>query len=205
MKTLPVIAILCLTVMMVFPSTIPRARAVLSNGNNYWAGYGPSTDNLLYTVYIDFSSMFTAFTAGQLDYSDWPVQPGDLANFIGNPDFFVTCTLSGGTCGGEAEFGTFQLDMNHGDPLLGVGTVDGWQTARVTGTPAVVAVTTGGVCSPACAPSTFQLTIQLQNLEEGNAAILDSNNIVQAWVTGTPRPSLTSGTHDSGGASPTGT
>ena len=190
---------------MVFPSTLPRAHAVLSNGNNYFAAYGPNIDNLLYTVYVDFGTMFTAFSAGSLDYTDWPVQPDDLANYIGNNDFFVTCHSAGTQCGGEAEFGTFQLDINYGNPLLGTGTVDTWQTARGTlANPSVVAVSTGGVCSPACPTSTFQLTIQLQNLEEGNAAVKDSNNRVQAWITGTAQPSPTSGTLDNGGASPTG-
>src|SRR5438132_2916741 len=205
MKTLPIIAILTLTVMMVFPSTLPRVHATLSNGNNYFAAYGPNVDNLLSTVYVDFGTMFTAFSTGSLDYTDWPIQPDDLSNFIGNPDFFVTCHSAGTQCGGEAEFGTFQLDINYGNPLLGTGTVDTWQTARGTlATPSVVAVSTGGVCSPACPASTFQLTIQLQNLEEGNAAVKDSNNRVQAWITGTAQPSPTSGTLDSGGASPTG-
>src|SRR5947208_2370406 len=57
MKTLPIIAILTLTVMMVFPSTLPRVHATLSNGNNYFAAYGPNVDNLLYTVYVDFGTM----------------------------------------------------------------------------------------------------------------------------------------------------
>ena len=185
---------------MVIPSTVPRVGAVLSNGSNYWSSYGPSVDNLVYKVYNDYTGMFTDFQNGQLDYTDWPVQPGDLASFINNPDFFVAPKTS------QAEEGTFQLDVNYANPLLGVGTVDSWQTARgPLATPSVVAVSTGGVCSPACPTSTFQLTIQLQNLEEGNAAILDSNNRVQAWITGTARPSPTSGTSDSGGASPTGT
>src|SRR5713101_6548443 len=90
MKILPVTLLLCLTAMMVLPSTLPRAHAVLSNGNNYWRAFGPSADNLLYKVYNDFTAMFTDFTAGGIDSTDWPVQPGDLASFIGNPDFFVT-------------------------------------------------------------------------------------------------------------------
>jgi len=96
--------------MMVFPSTLPRVHAILSNGNNYWANYGPNVDNLLYKVYTDFTGMFTDFTSGQLDSTDWPVQPGDLSSFITNPDFFVLTK--------QPEFGIFELDINHMDPLI---------------------------------------------------------------------------------------
>ncbi|TMI56125.1 hypothetical protein E6H18_08010 [Candidatus Bathyarchaeota archaeon] len=60
-------------------------HAVLGSGN-YWSAYGPRTDNLLYKVYNDFSGVFTDFNSGQLDITDWPIQPADLAGFINNPD-----------------------------------------------------------------------------------------------------------------------
>jgi len=194
MKTLPVIAILCLTVMMVFPSTLPRVHAILSNGNNYWANYGPNVDNLLYKVYTDFTGMFTDFTSGQLDSTDWPVQPGDLSSFITNPDFFVLTK--------QPEFGIFELDINHMDPLINFASAtDSWQVARTPGTPALVSVSTV-LCGATCPANTFQLIIQLQNLEESNAAIKDANNLVLATITA----STTSTTKaDDGNPSPTGT
>src|SRR3989441_4153133 len=198
MKTLPVIPILYLTVMMVFPSTLPRVHAVLSNGNNYWSAYGPNVDNLLYKVYNDFTGMFTDFTSGQLDYTDWPVQPGDLSSFISNPDFFVLSKQAGG--------GIFKLDFNHMDSLFGhvtAGTgVDVWQTPRVTGPPALVSVSTVA-CGATCPANTFHLIIQLQNLEEGNAAVRDANNLVSATISGTSSPTATRG--DDGGSAPSGT
>src|SRR3989440_706022 len=129
--------------MMVFPSTIPRAHALVSNGTNYWSAYGPNTDNLLYTVYQDFANMFTAFNSGQLDITDWPIQPGDLANYIGNPDFFVTPKLG--------DFGIFQLDINHQSPFLNIAL----QVARST----TGGTTPGTTGSPAFAPGTPTLTI----------------------------------------------
>ena len=129
--------------MMVFPSTIPRAHALVSNGTNYWSAYGPNTDNLLYTVYQDFANMFTAFNSGQLDITDWPIQPGDLANYIGNPDFFVTPKLG--------DFGIFQLDINHQSPFLNIAL----QVARST----TGGTTPGTTGSPAFAPGTSTLTI----------------------------------------------
>jgi hypothetical protein len=198
MKTLPVIAILYLAVMMVFPSNLPRVHAVLSNGNNYWSAFGPNVDNLLYKVYNDFTGMFADFTSGQLDYTDWPVQPGDLSSFISNPDFFVLTKQPGG--------GIFQLDFNHMDSLFGhvtAGTgVDVWQTARATGTPALVSISTVA-CGAACPANTFQLIIQLQNLEEANAAIKDASNLVSATISGISSPTATKG--DDGGPAPTGT
>jgi hypothetical protein len=134
---------LCLAVLAALPSTILPAHAVISNGNNYWSAYGPRTDILLYKTYADFSTMFTDFISGGLDISDWPVQPGDLSNFITNPDFFVTPKLG--------DFGIFQLDMNHQDPFLGVG----WQVSRST-TGGTTPATTG---SPGFAPGTPSITV----------------------------------------------
>ncbi len=144
MKTLPVILILSLTVLSVLPITLPRVHAVSSNGNNYWSAFGPRVDNLLYTVYTDFTGMFTAFTSGSLDITDWPIQAGDLAGFLGNPDFFVTSR--------QGDFGIFQLDINHQDPFLTVA----WQVARTASGPGTTPATIG---SPLFAPGTPSLTI----------------------------------------------
>jgi hypothetical protein len=168
MKTLTVTLLLSLTAMMALPATLPRVHAVLSNGNNYWSAYGPSENQLLYKVYNDFTAMFTDFNTGGIDITDWPVQPGDLGNFIGNPDFFVTT--------GQGEFGIDQVDYNHQDPFLGVA----WQTARTTGTPSLT-ITNTVVNQPA---GSFQLIVNLKNLEEGGATITDVNNLVTATISG---------------------
>ncbi len=160
---------------MVLPATLPRVHAVLSNGNNYWSAYGPSADQLLYKVYNDFTAMFTDFQAGGIDITDWPVQPGDLGNFIGNPDFFVTT--------GQGEFGIDQVDYNHQDPFLGVA----WQTARTTGTPTLV-INSLVANQPA---GSFQLIVNLKNIEEGGAAITDVNNLVTATISGQTLPTAT--------------
>src|SRR5439155_13814873 len=111
MRSVPVILILCLTALMVIPSTVPRVGAVLSNGSNYCSSYGPSVDNLVYKVYNDYTGMFTHFQHRQLDYSYCALQRGDLARFITHPDFFVAPKTS------QAEEGTFQLDVNYANPL----------------------------------------------------------------------------------------
>ncbi len=160
---------------MVLPATLPRVHAVLSNGNNYWSAYGPSADQLLYKVYNDFTAMFTDFQAGGIDITDWPVQPGDLGNFIGNPDFFVTT--------GQGEFGIDQVDYNHQDPFLGVA----WQTARTTGTPTLV-INSLVANQPA---GSFQLIVNLKNIEEGGATITDVNNLVTATISGQTLPTAT--------------
>src|SRR5207245_4021082 len=79
---------------------------------------------------------------------------------------------------------------------------DSWQLARPTGTPALVSVSTSP-CGTTCPAGTFQLIIQLQNLEEGNAAIKDASNLVTATISGTSSPTATKG--DDGGSAPTGT
>lgn len=168
---------------MVFPVSTPPGHSVLSQSPiSYWSAFGPRVDNLLYKVYNDFTGMFSDFQAGQLDITDWPVQPADLSSFINNPDFFVSTRQGPG--------GIFYVDINHQDPLFNVATpTDQWQTTRTTGTPAVVPIATTSCIG--CPANTFQLTIQLQTLEENNAAIKDANNIVNATISGTSSPTVT--------------
>ncbi len=189
MKTLDVMLILSLTVLSVLPTTIPRVRAVSSNGNNYWSAFGPRVDNLLYKVYMDFTTMFSDFTAGQLDITDWPIQPADLGSFTSNPDFWVKPK--------EGGFATFQLDMNHQDPLLTMA----WQCARTAtsascsppvapGTPSLT-ITGTAACGVTCPSGFFQLIVHLTNLEEGGALVKDANNLVTATITGVSSPTAT--------------
>jgi hypothetical protein len=193
MRSVPVILILCLTALMVIPSTVPRIGAVLSKGNNYWSAYGPNVDNLVYTVYFDFDTMFAAFQNGQLDFTDWPVSASNLANYINNPDFFVLLA--------QTPSGVFELDINHMDPLFNVASAtDSWQENRTLGTPALVSLGTS-TCA-GCPPSTFHLTIQLQNLEESNTVIKDPGNRVSVLIGGTTSPIVVKA--DDGGTSPIG-
>src|SRR6267143_3725124 len=193
MKTVLAIVIIFLAVMMIFPSTLPRVRGVPSNGNNYWSAFGPRVDNLQYKVYSDFAGMFTDLQNGQLDYTDWPAQPGDLSSYINNPDFFVTLPQSPG--------GVFELDINHMDPLFHVASAtDSWQENRIAGTPALVSLGTSACVG--CPPSSFHLTVQLQNLEESNAVIKDSGNRISVSISGTTSPIVVRA--DDGGTSPVG-
>jgi hypothetical protein len=138
MKALRVVVLLCIATLAALPASMPRVHAVLSNGNNFWSAYGPQADNLLYKVYSDFNGVFTDFVSGQLDITDWPIQPGDLSGYVNNPDFFATSKVG--------DFGIFHLDMNHQDPFLSLL----WQCPRTT---------TSSSCSPAVAPGTSSLTI----------------------------------------------
>jgi ABC-type transport system substrate-binding protein len=191
---LSVVLILSLTVLFGFPTISPRVHAFASNGTNYWSAYGPWMDNLVYKVYSDFGPMFTDFVSGQLDITDWAIQPGDLANIRNNPDFWVSTI--------QREFGIFQMDINHQNPLFNVASpFDSWQAPRTLGTPALSLVSSSACVG--CPANTFQLIIQLQNLEEGNTAILDLSNLVTATITGTSSAVVAKA--DDGGASPTGT
>src|SRR4029077_16324051 len=142
-------------------------------------------NNMIITVYSDFTSMFNAFAGGQIDITDWPVQPSDLSGFQSNPDFFVSSPTS--------DFGIFQTDLNHHNAFMGIA-----QHTNRTVLPATISSTTTGA---GCSTGFGRLNVILQNQEAGNSLILDSLNQVRAThISGSPSMSVL----DSGGSPPTG-
>ena len=131
--------------------------------------------------------MFNAFQNGALDLPDAPITPG-LQSLCLNRDLFCSNPTS--------ELGIFQLDINHHLPFLGISP----QSNRTAPPPSfVLPVSTGSGCSTGFG----QLTVHLQNQEQGNSAILDSFNKLTISNQPSGTPSATVG--DSGGSTPTGT
>ncbi len=173
-------------------SNVPRANAATQSGLSRWSAYGPNMSNMIISVYSSFSSMFNAFTTGQLDLTDWPIQPANLGaggfcDSSVNPDYFCTSQTS--------DFGIFQLDINHQASFMGKAL-----TQTRTTTPANIASSTVGPKS-VCSLGFGQLNVILQNQETGNTNILDPLNQVKAVQTsGSPSATVS----DSGGTTPTG-
>lgn len=113
----PILALILLTLTMLMalpsPLLVPRVNAAVQAGQpTTWSPYGARTEQLLMTIYGDFQAMFTAFIGGEIDITDWPVQEGDENAFATNPDMYLT--------DGQAEFGIFEEDVNHGNSIFGV-------------------------------------------------------------------------------------
>ncbi len=207
------VCVLSLAIIMGLPTTIPgilripRVYAAPQTGStSSWSPFGPREDQVNYTVYSNFQSVFTAFEAGQIDSVDWEIPKAKLCTnpaiatcYPVNPDFFVTAP--------QNEFSTFQLDLNHqaGAPFLGkvmavartttsaascIGTVNIAPTCATPpvgpGTPSLTLVSTaaGGDATH------FQLVINLVNIEEGGPPIIDQANMVTATVVGQASPSV---------------
>jgi ABC-type transport system substrate-binding protein len=196
------VAVLSLTISLILLSSFPtmnvaRVQAVNQNGNTTWSPFGPREQKLTITIYSDFASMFTAFVNGQIDITDWPLQPANLGSGSAtaycdnsfNPDFF--CTNKTG------EFGIFDLQINHYPSFLGIP----MSTTRSPPSPTIVLPVTTG--SSSCGPGSGQLTIHLLNQEQGNSSILDSLNKLTIASQPSGQPSAT--VMDSGGANPIGT
>jgi ABC-type transport system substrate-binding protein len=143
---------------------------------------------MVITDYSDFSTMFSAFQSGQVDITDWPVQPPDITSFCANPDMW--CSQS------EPELGIFQLDVNNHAPFLG----QAMEIAR----PSLVGSMTNAVSSPtsACAGGLGQLTLSVVNVENNTQPFKDSLNTVT--ISNQPSGSPSVKVNDNGGASPTG-
>lgn len=136
--------------------------------------------------------MFNAFATGQVDITDWPIQPGNLGtggfcDSIANPDYFCTSPTS--------DYGIFQLDINHHPAFMGKSL----NLPRSTTSPNIASRTVGP--TTVCTTGHGQLNIILQNQETGNSLILDSLNQVTA-VQPSGSPSAT--VFDSGGTNPNG-
>jgi hypothetical protein len=189
-----IILILSLTAAAITGSNnIPSAHALNQSGPSRWSPYGPQMNNMIISVYSDFNTMFNAFTTGQLDITDWPIQPanmgtGGFCDNNANPDFFCTSQTS--------DFGIFQLDINHHATFLGKNL---FQT-RTTTPPNIASATIGA--NPVCSTGHGQLNVILQNQETGNSQILDPLDQVRAVQSPSGSPSLT--VSDSGGSSPNG-
>ena len=92
---------------------VPQARAVDQVGPTPWQPFGSYADRVLITVYADFQAMFTAFEAGEVDLTDWPIESlSQQAAYSANPDMFLTT--------GIEEFGIFEMDFNHFTNFRGV-------------------------------------------------------------------------------------
>ena len=187
---------------MALPSliSVPKAFAANQVGNTRWSPFGPQEQNLIITVYGDFQSMFNNFVAGQVDITDWPVQPANLgtgssskycdATF--NPDYF--CTTPTG------ELGIFDLQINSFVPAEGV--------ALVGASRAPVASILTGTNTTACDATHDSFTISLQNVEPDssgatNQLIKDQFNTLTVANFPSLSPSVT--VSDAGGSTPTGT
>jgi hypothetical protein len=161
---------------MAIPSPIIRVNAVPQSGPTQWQAFGPWVDNVLINVYSDFDTMFTAFKAGSVDVTDWPVQTGDQGTFCPSPataaaaDYF--CTNS------ESEFGMYAFEINHHASFMGVAQ----QQVRTKPVAGIVGTPSSGASS--CAVGQGQFVINLVNKEVTVAgvaqAIKDTLNIVTA-------------------------
>ena len=195
--TSPILAVvLSLAILMALPSvvTLPRVYGSSQSGNTRWSPFGPQEQSLIISVEGDFVTMFNAFTSGQLDITDWAIQPSNLgtgssaafcdSNF--NPDFFCTTPTS--------ELGIFDLQINSIPSVMGIPLT----TPRTIG----LASVTVGASTSACSVGFGSLTVTLENQETGNSVIKDQYNSLTAANKPSGSPSST--VSDSGGSTPNG-
>ncbi len=156
---------------MATPSpVITNVRAVSQSGNTAWSAFGPYSKNLLISVYSDFQAMFNAFTSGQVDITDWPIQPGDLSSFCSNVDFFCTSP--------EGQLAIFHLNINQHGSFLGVAQQVSHTTVAASVKNTVSSSTT------TCGTGFARLIVNLHNQEmSGKPFINDTLNTVAASST----------------------
>ncbi len=160
------ILILTLTsVSLLSARQVSPAHAVNQSLPTNWSAYGPYANSLLLTTFSDFNTMFTGFTSGQLDITDWPVNAADLSAFASNPDFFLTNP--------QAEFGIFQLDFNSHASFMGVSSL----TARTTSPPGLIGSPSS---ASGCSIGFGRLVVNLVNLENASFPVKDSQNQLTA-------------------------
>src|SRR5467141_629001 len=184
--TSSLVLVLALTLLTVFPSSyisLNRAHAFNQTvASTNWLPFGPQSDQIIFSYYSDFSTMFSAFTTGGpngIDVTDWPMFPsqiGTLCNTAANPDFF---------CGSQlANFGLDQVDINHHNTFLGIPQL----TPRVTSpVSAKIASTTGG-CSAGFGSATVTLTNQETGVvdQEQKVNNMTLTQVLSGGVLGTP-------------------
>ena len=183
---LPILVlILSLALLANIPGTTLTAQAAIQNFST-WSPFGPREKNLVITDYGDPSSEATAFLNGAVDIGDYPFGP--CLDVACSSDIYSTDPIS--------ELNIIQLDVNHLQSFLGVPL----QTNRTVVAPTFLLPAT--TTSSSCGAPLGQLTVNLQNQEQGNAPILDSVNTLTISLQPGGGASATVG--DSGGTNPNG-
>src|SRR5467141_3785763 len=129
--TSSLVLVLTLALLTVLPSSyigVNRAHAFNQTvASTNWLPFGPQSDQIIFSYYSDFQSMFTTFTTGGsngIDITDWPIFPGDISTFCANADIF---------CGSsQDQLGVFDLQINHATSLLGVPQLQSRTTSPVS-------------------------------------------------------------------------
>ncbi len=172
--------------LLALPSSIYKVNADSVAPPFYWSPFGPFQNQLILTTFTDFSTMFTHYSAGEVDITDWPIlTPAAAASFTADAGSVVTNE--------EPEFGIFEFEYNSHNSFLGIQSL----TTRTTaGTPPGILSTSFG---SACGVGAGRLVVNLVNGENSDKAIKDTLNKVS--VTGPQSFSVL----DDGGSTPTGT
>lgn len=186
-KIVSLAVVLSLTLIATLPTTIAQVHTATQSPPTNWSPFGPREQNLVITVYGDFQTMFNAFASGNIDITDWPLEPTSMS-LCSNPDSY--CTSPTGS------LQLFDLEINHFTPFLGIEL----QSSRTPPPPTVLLPVS---TAPACSVGFGQLTVHLQNQENGNATVLDSLN--KLTILNQPSGSPSATVNDAGGSTPMGT
>ncbi len=164
-RTLSSSLILILAVSMALPGLhigINNAHGINQTSNpTNWLPFGPQSNNTVFQYYTDSPAMFSQFSSGSIDVTDWPVSPSDIGTLCTNPDFF---------CGSpQLQLGVFDLQINHHSPLLGIVP----QLMPRTLSPVHASA---GTSSAACSTGFGSVSVTLENQETGNSVVTDPFN-----------------------------